>query len=82
MKITFRGPGKVNVAYSFSNFSQLRNFLSELVTPEGYADGGVSVVSLSSDAAYILAAFAARGENLPRTDEERRTTKYRSVAQR
>lgn len=63
-------PGEI--AYNFTGPAELRDFLSRLTSPEGYADDG-QAVSMSADAAYMLAALAVRGESLPRTDEERRT---------
>lgn len=60
-----------NTTYEFTNLAELRDFLSQLTTQNGFADSG-QTVSMSADVAYMLAALAAREEILPRTDEERR----------
>lgn len=60
-----------NTTYEFTNLAELRDFLSQLTTQNGFADSG-QTVSMSADVAYMLAALAARKEILPRTDEERR----------
>lgn len=68
MKIILRPGG---IAYDLTTPAELRDFLSLLTSPEGYADDSPSTVTLSADAAYTLAALAVRGESPPRTDEER-----------
>lgn len=75
MKITLHLPAHLpsGAVYDFTTPAELRDFLSRLTSPEGYADDSPPTVTLSADAAYTLAALAARGESLPRTDEERRT---------
>lgn len=60
-----------DATYDLTTPAELRNFLSQLATQDGFADSGPTV-SMSADAAYMLAALAARKESLPRTDEERR----------
>lgn len=67
MQIILRPGG---IAYDLTTPAELRDFLSRLTSPEGYADDG-QAVSMSADAAYMLASLAVRGESLPRTDEER-----------
>ncbi len=73
MKITIHEPADTGTVYDLTAPAELRDFLSRLTSPEGYADDSPPTVTLSADAAYTLAALAARGESLPRTDEERRT---------
>lgn len=74
MKVTLHLPMSLpgGIAYDFTTPAELRDFLSRLTSPKGYADDSPSTVTLSADAAYTLAALAVRGESLPRTDEERR----------
>lgn len=78
MKIILRPGG---IAYDFTTPAELRDFLSRLTSPEGYADDSPSTVTLSADAAYTLAALAVRGESLPRTDEERHTAENHNPTQ-
>lgn len=80
MKITIHEPADIGTAYDFTTPAELRDFLSRLTTPEGYADDG-QAVSMSADAAYMLAALAVRGESLPRTDEERHTAENHNPTQ-
>ena len=70
MQIILRPGG---IAYDLTTPAELRDFLSRLTSPKGYADNNPLTVTMSADAAYTLAALAVRGESLPRTDEERRT---------
>lgn len=71
MKITMHlSPQDSGVSLKFTNLAGLRDFLSKMTTAED-ADS-TATVSMSADLAYMLAGFAARVENLPRTDEERR----------
>lgn len=60
----------IGTMYDLATPAELRGFLSQLTTQDGFADSGPAV-SMSADAAYMLAALAARGEMLPRTGEER-----------
>ena len=73
MNITLHLPMHLpgGIAYNFTGPAEMRDFLSRLISPEGYADDNPPTVTMSVDAAYMLAALAARGESLPRTDEER-----------
>ena len=80
MKITIHEPADIGTAYDFTTPAELRDFLSRLTTPEGYADDG-QAVSMSADAAYMLAALAVRWESLPRTDEERHTAENHNPTQ-
>ena len=77
MQIILRSGG---IAYDFTTPAELRDFLSRLTSPEGYADDG-QAVSMSADAAYMLASLAVRGESLPRTDEERHTAENHNPTQ-
>lgn len=77
MKIILRPGG---ITYDFATPAELRDFLSRLTSPEGYADDG-QAVSMSADAAYMLASLAVRGESLPRTDEERHATENHNPTQ-
>lgn len=77
MQIILRPGG---IAYDLTTPAELRDFLSRLTSPEGYADDG-QAVSMSADAAYMLAALAVRGESLPRTDEERHTAENHNPTQ-
>lgn len=71
MKISMHlSPQDSGVSLRFTNLAHLRDFLSNLTTAED-SDGPLTV-SMSADLAYMLVAFAARGEMLPRTAEERR----------
>lgn len=76
MKVTLHLPMSLpgGIAYDFTTPAELRDFLSRLTSPEGYADDSPPTVTLSADAAYMLASLAVRGESLPRTDEERRSS--------
>ena len=80
MKITIHEPADIGTVYDFTTPAELRDFLSRLTSPEGYADDG-QAVSMSADAAYTLAALAVRGESLPRTDEERHTAENHNPTQ-
>ena len=75
MKITLHSPMSLpgGIAYDFTTPAELRDFLSRLTSPEGYADDSPPTVAMSTDAAYMLAALAVCGESLLRTNEERRT---------
>lgn len=77
MKIILRPGG---ITYDFATPAELRDFLSRLTSPEGYADDG-QAVSMSADAAYMLASLAVRGESLPRTDEERHAAENHNLTQ-
>ena len=77
MQIILRPGG---IAYDLTTPAELRDFLSRLTSPEGYADDG-QAVSMSADAAYMLASLAVRGESLPRTDEERHTAENHNPTQ-
>ena len=83
MKITLHLPMSLpgGIAYDFTTPAELRDFLSRLTSPEGYAGDSPSTVTLSADAAYTLAALAVRGESLPRTDEERHTAENHNPTQ-
>ena len=83
MKVTLHLPMSLpgGIAYDFTTPAELRDFLSRLTSPEGYADDSPSTVTLSADAAYMLAALAVRGESLPRTDEERYTAENHNPTQ-
>ena len=67
MNITLHLPMHLpgGIAYNFTGPAEMRVFLSRLISPEQ------TLKKMSVDAAYMLAALAARGEILPRTDEER-----------
>ena len=69
MKVTLHLPMSLpgGIAYDFTTPAELRDFLSRLTSPEGYADDNPPTVTMSVDAAYTLAALAVRGESLPRT---------------
>ena len=71
MQIILRSGG---IAYDFTTPAELRDFLSRLTSPEGYADDSPSTVTLSADAAYMLSSLAVRGESLPRTTENHNPT--------
>ena len=79
MKITLHLPAHLpsGAVYDFTTPAELRVFLSRLTSPEGYADDSPPTVTLSADAAYTL---AARGESLPRTDEERHAAERHNPA--
>ena len=83
MKITLHLPMSLpgGIAYDLTTPAELRDLLSWLTSPEGYADDSPSTVTLSADAAYTLAALAVRGESLPRTDEERHTAENHNPTQ-
>ena len=81
MKITIHEPADIGTVYDFTTPAELRDFLSRLTSPEGYADDGPSTVTLSADAAYTLAALAVRGESPPRTDEERHAAESHNPTQ-
>lgn len=83
MKITLHLPMSLpgGIVYDFTTPAELRDFLSRLTSPEGYADDSPSTVTLSADAAYMLAALAVRGESLLRTDEERHATENHNPTQ-
>ncbi len=83
MKVTLHLPMSLpgGIAYDFTTPAELRDFLSRLTSPEGYADDSPSTVTLSADAAYMLASLAVRGESLPRTDEERHATENHNPTQ-
>ena len=81
MKITIHEPADIGTVYDLTAPAELRDFLSRLTSPEGYADDSPSTVTLSADAAYTLAALAVRGESLPRTDEERHATENHNPTQ-
>lgn len=76
MKITLHLPMSLldGSTYDLTTPAELRDFLSRLTSPKGYADDSPLTVTLSADAAYMLASLAVRGESLPRTDEERRSS--------
>ena len=76
MKVTLYLPMSLidGSTYDVTTPAELRDFLSRLTSPEGYADDSPPTVTLSADAAYMLASLAVRGESLPRTDEERRSS--------
>ena len=82
MKVTLHLPMSLpgGIAYDLTTPAELRDFLSRLTSPEGYADDG-QAVSMSADAAYMLASLAVRGESLPRTDEERHATENHNPTQ-
>ena len=82
MKITLHLPVHLpsGAVYDFTTPAELRDSLSRLTSPEGYADDSPPTVTLSADAAYTLAALAARGESLPRTDEERHAAERHNPA--
>lgn len=80
MKITIHEPADTGTVYDLTAPAELRDFLSRLTTPEGYADDG-QAVSMSADAAYMLASLAVRGESLPRTDEEHHATENHNPTQ-
>ena len=53
MKVTLHLPMSLpgGIAYDFTTPAELRDFLSRLTSPEGYADDSPSTVTLSADAA-------------------------------
>lgn len=67
MKVTLHLPMSLpgGIAYDFTTPAELRDFLSRLTSPEGYADDSPSTVTLSADAAYMppsqYAGKACRG---------------------
>ena len=83
MKVTLHLPMSLpgGIAYDFTTPAELRDFLSRLTSPEGYADDSPSTVTLSADAAYMLASLAVRGESLLRTDEERHAAENHNPTQ-
>lgn len=69
MKVTIHEPTEIGAVYDFTGPAELRDFLRLLTSPQGYANS-MPTVSMSADAAYMLAALAVRGEALPRTSAE------------